>query len=445
MSYTNLTSDRAIYVAGLQLPNKMEMVYSRDHGYNVLTQLAAMLGPSKSTPIAKVEVSSLGHQAVYSTCTAAGSLSGTDILITVSDSSGFRLNDVVIDGATLVSGRVKTIAGNVITLSEMATAFSTSTHFKSGATAIVNHDASLNYDSVGKSTLRQVPTTDYTYTAVSRESGSQTRRERQSSFVQWKGGYWSDSWIDLTVQKYSDQLERKYAFSELGAYNVGTANEYYQTEGLRSAILKRGKYMSLSSDMTLNDFNDMIRELQRVTANGGRRMVCLMGIEALGRLQTLVGDKYLVNTGSANTFGGVSVQGLDIYKYQYVGLSLEFVHWTLLDDPSFANVISSVTGKPKHSSSIYFMDMTPLPAADGSGFINPIQKYHLNNDELIAGFMPGLVGLKDSNPSAVKEAIANVGSASLIVSDQDNVSFHMLSDDGLYFAADRFGLIELAS
>lgn len=444
MSLTSLPINQALFLAGLEQPNKMRMVYSRDNDYNVLTQLASMLGPSISTSNPKVEIASLGDLSVYSTVTATSSLSGTDLVVSLASTNGFRLTDVVLDTTTLVQGRVKAVTATTITLSEMGTAFATGTHFKAGYTARVSHDASKNYDSVGKSTLRYLPDTEYTYTAVSRESGSQSRRERTASYVDWNNGYWHSSWIDLVAKKYAKQLEFKYAFSERGAYNVGTSDEYYQTQGLRSSILDRGKYMSLSSEMTLDDFNDFIREMRRVVANG-RKMVALMGIEALGRLQMLCGNQYLTYTGTANTFGGVSVEGLEIYKYNYVGMSLEFVHWTLLDDPSFLNTISTVTGKPKHSSSIYFLDMTPLPAADGSGMINPIQKYHFNDDELIAGFIPGMIGLTGSTPSAVKETIANFAPGSLSVSDQDNVSFHILSDDGLAFHADRFGLIELAS
>jgi hypothetical protein len=87
--------------------------------------------------------------------------------------------------------------------------------------------------------------------------------------------------------------------------------------------------------------------------------------------------------------------------------------------------------------------MTPLPAADGSGSLSPLQKYHFNNDELLASYVPGLIGLQDSNPSSVKQAIANGLSGSLSSSDVDGVDFHILSDCGLYCAAERMGLIEL--
>jgi hypothetical protein len=92
---------------------------------------------------------------------------------------------------------------------------------------------------------------------------------------------------------------------------------------------------------------------------------------------------------------------------------------------------------------MYVLDLTPIPAADGSGSLSPLQKYHFNNDEMLAAYVPGMIGLQDSNPSTIKQAIANGMSGSMSSSDVDGVDFHILSDCGLYCAAERCGLIEL--
>jgi hypothetical protein len=89
------------------------------------------------------------------------------------------------------------------------------------------------------------------------------------------------------------------------------------------------------------------------------------------------------------------------------------------------------------------MDLTPLPAADGSGSLSAIQKYHFNNDEMIANYVPGMIGLEGSDPSTVKQSIAGSQLVSLGTNDVDGVDFHILSDCGVYVAADRMGLIEL--
>jgi hypothetical protein len=177
-------------------------------------------------------------------------------------------------------------------------------------------------------------------------------------------------------------------------------------------------------------FNDFLETLVRKTADNGRKMVAMMGSAAMARLQTILGD-YIKFSGSNNTFGGVAVDGLNVMTYAYAGISIDFVRWALLDDEMFRADLSSVTGKPKQSHSIYFIDMTPLPAADGSGSLSPLQKYHFNNDEMIANYVPGMIGLEDSTPSSIKATVAGSQIVSLGTNDVDGVDFHVLSDCGL--------------
>jgi len=110
----------------------------------------------------------------------------------------------------------------------------------------------------------------------------------------------------------------------------------------------------------------------------------------------------------------------------------------------FRSELSAINGKPRQSNSIYFIDQTPLPAADGSGTIAALQKYHFNNDELLVNYVPGMIGLETSDPSTVKQVLAGGTMASLGTSDIDGVDFHILTDCGLYCVADRMGLIEFA-
>jgi hypothetical protein len=402
-----------------------------------------MAGPSKEVFNPKIEIASLGTTSIFSQITAAPSLSGTELTITVANSNGFRVNDVLADD-NLVQGRVKAVVGNTIVLTPLNTALSSSTHFQAGKTAKVFFDASANFDSRAKGTVKHIPDLDYTYCAVKRESGTQKRRERTGSYVTWHGNYWHASWMDIVLANYAKQCEFQSVFSELGAFNVGGADEYYTTMGLHQSIKQRGTYFPISSALTLSDFNDFLAEIARKNANSGRNLGLLVGVDGLATLQTLIGNQYLTYTGTANTFGGVSVQGIDIYKYTYLGLSVDIARWSLLDDPMFANELSTINGKPKRSSSMYCLDMTPFPAADGSGMMNPVQNYHFTGSELIAGFTPGMIGVNDMTPSQLKDTIAQY-QASLTVSDLDSVQFNILSDTAKYFAGDKCGLIELTS
>jgi hypothetical protein len=314
---------------------------------------------------------------------------------------------------------------------------------------LVNHqakrffDASANRSSTGKSTLNYTPDTDFALTAVTRESSHQSRRDRISSFVKWNGDFWWRSYDDLTLKAFAKQLEYKYAFSER-AVRTGPSGEYFTTGGLRWSIINNGgTYLSLTSELTQSVFNDFLEQMVRVSAEGGLKLVALMGSAAMARLQTILGD-YIKFAGTANTLGGTAVTGLNVMKYAYAGLEIEFVRWALLDDEMFRGELSTINGKPRLSNSIYFIDLTPIPAADGSGTIAALQKYHFNQDELLANYVPGMIGLESSDPSTVKAALAGGQLVSLGTSDVDGVDFHILSDCGLYCVADKMGLIEFA-
>jgi hypothetical protein len=438
---TNLPLSQSLLLKGLSLPNKMAMVYSQDYGYNVLTQLTTKLASSISTPQAKVEISSLGNLGVYAKVTANTNIASTGV-ITVTDGSKFRVGDIIAD-ANLVQAIVVSVSGNNLSLLPHSVGALTTSHF------VVNHnakrffDASANRSSIGKSTLNYTPDTDFALTAVTRESSHQSRRDRISSFVKWNGDFWWRSYDDLTLKAFAKQLEYKYAFSERQIKN-GPQGEYFTTGGLRWSIINNGgSYLSLTSELTQTVFNDFLEQMVRVSAEGGRKLIALMGSSAMARLQTILGD-YIKYAGTQNTFGGASVTGLNVMKYAYAGLEIEFVRWALLDDEMFRSELSAINGKPKMSNSIYFIDTTPIPAADGSGTIAALQKYHFNQDELIANYVPGMIGLENSDPSTVKAAIGGSTMASLGTNDVDGVDFHILSDCGLYVIADRCGLIEFA-
>ena len=440
---SNLPLSQSLLLKGLSLPNKMAMVYSQDYGYNVLTQLSTKLAPSISTPQAKVEVSSLGNLGVFSKVNVA--INTTSGVVGLTDVSKFRVGDIVAD-ANMVQGLVTDVnyGANTITLAPHSVSAWASGNFAVNHNAKRFFDASPNRSSFGKTTLNYTPDTDFALTAVSRESSHQSRRDRISSFVKWNGDFWWRSYDDLTLKAFAKQLEYKYAFSERAIKN-GPYGEYYTTGGLRWSIINNGgSYLSLTSELTQTVFNDFLEQMVRVSAEGGRKLVALMGSAAMARLQTILGD-YIKYAGTANTFGGTSVTGLNVMKYAYAGLEIEFVRWALLDDEMFRSELSTINGKPRMSNSIYFIDMTAVPAADGSGSISALQKYHFNSDELIANYVPGMIGLESSDASSVKAAIAGSTVASLGTSDVDGVDFHILSDCGLYCVADKMGLIEFAA
>ncbi|MFN9956319.1 MAG: hypothetical protein ACK55I_24745, partial [bacterium] len=221
--------------------------------------------------------------------------------------------------------------GQLVVIKRVSTTFSTAAHFQSGTIAKVFFDSSANRYSNGKTPLSIVPQTDYTYTAITRESSSQARRDRIASFVKWQGDFWYRSYDDLALRKFSKSLEFKYAFSER-AIVAGPQGEAYTTGGLRWSIINNGgTYLPMTTEFTQSQFNDFLETLVRKSAENGRNLVALMGTAAMARLQTLL-SPYIQYGGSQNTLGGVSVEGLNVMTYSYAGMKIDFVRWALLDD-----------------------------------------------------------------------------------------------------------------
>lgn len=438
MSATTLNVADSLILKGLNSPNFIEMVYGSDYGYNVLGQLVAKLGPSKSVNTPRFDVPAMGYTGVYSQVTATSSIDGNgNLVVTVANPSNFRENDMVAD-RNLVEGRVVSVSATTITLAPHAgVTWSTGTHFTSGMTAKVGYDSSNNRDSRGKSTLNYTPDYDWGVCGVTRESGKQARRDRTASKVHWKNGMWWRGWDELVLKNFAKQSEFKYAFSQ--RHDNG---QYSTTGGLRWSIKENGgRYYPLTSNFTKEDLNDFLYSMFTTTANGGRNLVALCGAAFIARLADIL-DDYIKYSGNQNTFGGVAVKGLSIKEYSYLDMNIQFVHWPLLDDPMFREEVSAINGRPMRSYSAYFMDMTPVSLADGSGTAPVIQRYHFNNDEMLANYVSGFIGLDGSDPGTVKQTLANGVNASFAANDTDNIEFHMLSDSGLYVRPEQLGLME---
>src|SRR6056300_1224643 len=132
---TNLPLSQSLLLKGLELPNKMQMVYAQDYGYNVLTQLSAKLAPSISTPVPKVEVSSLGNLGVFAPITGNTNIASTGE-VSVTKAGNFRVGDIVAD-KNIVQARVTKVdgAGNKIYLEPVTVGSLTTAHFASGHNA----------------------------------------------------------------------------------------------------------------------------------------------------------------------------------------------------------------------------------------------------------------------------------------------------------------------
>jgi hypothetical protein len=149
------------------------------------------------------------------------------------------------------------------------------------------------------------------------------------------------------------------------------------------------------------------------------------GLEALKTIQDFSQD-VLINTGINNTLGSKDVLGFDVQTYGYLGTKINFVPLPILDDPKvFGNEISTITGKPRMSSSFFLVDTTPIDGV-GAGPQPAIESIYRGEKEMYYGYIPGMIGPDGGSPSSYMAM-----GKSLMANDIDGVSCHMLTDSGI--------------
>jgi hypothetical protein len=420
------------------------MVYSSDFGYNKIQQLIDIMNPFGAVSVEnpKFEVAKLGNLSIAQTIGIASTLTGTNLLVTFSQpNSNFRVKDIVYD-SNLIGGRVAQVVSSTQIILEpyTNTTWTVGTQFTAGMTAKVGFDASGNLGSRGKTSLTFSPETTYNYTGISRDTTVQYRRDRIKTYVKWKGKNWYTSQQELMMTAFSKMLEFKYMFSERKA-GSGVEGDYNTTGGVRWNIINNGgKYFPISNNLTKASFDDILYQFSMTVANNSRKVVALMGKQAMFNIQTNITADPIKFAGDRNTFGGMNVMGWDVMKYGIGGMEIDFVNYPLFDDPTLFPELSTITGQPKMSSSILLIDTSPVEAVDGSGMVPPIQKRYFGDKEFYHNFLPGMIGPNGPDASSIKS-----GDAILSVSDIDGVEMEILCDDGLYIIPERMALIELAS
>lgn len=429
---SNLPLNQSLVANALDTPNKSKVVYAADFGYNVIQQVTDIVNKGKATKTdnAKFQVAKLGSMAIIAPI-ASNSLSGSLLTVNLTVSNdNFRLGDIVAD-SNLVQGQVVSKTSTSITMIRVGGSWTAATEFIAGQYAKVLFDASKNYNSGGKTGLNYVPEYDYNFTSITRESGYLGRRDQIGTYAQWKNGFWYTGQEEMSRRSLGRQLEFKYMFSERAILNQGNGNETYTTGGVRWSIKNNGgNYYPLSNTLNTSQWHDILQDFVSKTANSGRKVVALMGSDAMFNIQGNITSDFVKQSGKNNTFGGESVMGLDVKSYAIGGLEIDFVRYPLFDDPQFFPEASAITGKSKMSHTICLLDLTPTPAADGSGMVAPIQRHYFgDNGDITYKFIPGMIGSNGEQTT----------------SDKDGMSFEFLTDDGLYVLPEKMGWVELTS
>jgi len=406
--------------------NPFEAVYDISGGYNTYTRVVDFLNKGGSVKVTsdKYEKAVLGNLNVAAEV-SAGTGTGTSKVVTLADASydAFRVGDVVMD-LNRTQGMVIASAAGSVTVEVLDSAAFVAADFGSGTIRRIS-DASPNNGSTGKSALYYTPETDYNYTQIVRNSTFLNRRDMAlNTYVKYSGNNWWLAQEELMVKDIARQLEYNSIFGKRGR-NVTSRGTVDRNGGLLWSIDNRGgTHIVASSQMTRDDFHDYLYTMLAKNANRSRELTLFYGLDALKAIQDFSQD-ILVNTGINNSLGGKDVLGFDVQTYGYLGTKINFVPLPMLDDPKmFGNEISTVTGKPRYSSSFFLIDTTPIDGV-GAGPQPAIEKIHKGEKEMYYGYIPGMVGPDGGSPSNYMSM-----GKSLMASDIDGVSCHALTDCG---------------
>lgn len=450
---SNLAFENNLVLNSLNMDDKTAMVYDLSNGYNTLDTLMSMMNKGKSTQVegldGKIEKPLYGRSRVISQI-ASNSASGTNLIVNFNDPTYnlFRVGDTVMDSsANNIQGRVISSAPGTITL-QLApntgiSSWNTSTHFIAGMYAKALFDSSVNRGSTGRRTLYEFPAYDYNYTSVTRETVEIFRADMAKTWVKYQGKYWWSAQDEIAVQRMARSCEYKYWFSNRGqvqdANGAGTVN---YNGGLKWAIkdaLRGGIYRPLTNVMGQGDFENFLMDVGNRQTNPNVKLTLLVGRGALATIQRFTAP-YVQFAGTTNTFGGSSVQGLNVMQYTFGGVAVDLIQAPIFNDTDFfpeTSTISGVTGT-RMSNTIVAIDASQYEVL-GGGTRPAMEKIYFGNEEYIYGYIPGLIG----NAGTAKSNVFQSGNI-MAANDRDAVTLEIYTNSGIDVIANKMGWMELA-
>lgn len=441
----------SLYANLQNLPEKEKFVYDASEGYSTLSYLADWMsknsGGAKKINEYRWSTFKRANTGVSTMITAAPVAAGTNLVVTITPSATMTTDlfrtDWIVKDVNNVQGRVVSRTANTITLSpHSVTTWNTATHFQPTVSNIsVLFNASRLSRSVGTETMYNNPTEDFGVIGVTRDSGTLAWTDQIQSYPYYeKNGFWWTGWDTEVVKRFARERENKILYSARVERKNSATGEYSTTGGLDWTIKNNGGTLfPLNAPLTQTDLNDAITTMLRKQANTNhRRLVGFMGAHSFDNIQSNITNQYVLQAGDRNTFGGQTVMGIDTKTYSFNNTTIDFVHLPIMDDEVINGEISTITGTPRESNSIYLMDTSPLPAINDQGFLPMIErKYH--KQEFTAGYLHGIGA--ESDIMHVGEAIQNTN----MVTDVAGSTFHIFSEEGWYIRPERCAKIELAS
>ena len=127
-----------------------------------------------------------------------------------------------------------------------------------------------------------------------------------------------------------------------------------------------GIYMPLSAAPSEQTLMDVIEQMRDKVGMGGEYTI-LPGSDFVSSIQKALSKNWITYVGKNNTFGGASVDGINVTEYSYMDTTLKVVQdYNDFNHPYWDATISSITGKQRSKSSALILNTNPVHTKEGT-------------------------------------------------------------------------------
>lgn len=430
----------------LAMDDKTETVYDYSGGYNVLEFITSKTSTSRQVdgdggvfqdPI--MGISNVQGQ-VLSTA-----VNGALLRVNFTDPSydKFRPNVVVTDGsAARNQGRIVNCGAGYIEIETTdGSAWNAATQFLANSYPTAIYNAQVARGSGAMASLYEYPDYVTNRTSIYRENVGLYSRDRNKTWVKYKGDYWYSSQDMIMMQRIAREMEYRAMFSKYGVNGTVGYNM-----GLWDAVInpdRGGIYRPLANLMTQGDFENFINAVADRQNSGETSITMLVGRGFLSRFQGFT-QPYVQYGGNTNTFGGTSVVGLNVMSYGVNGITVNLIQAPILNDRTRFPALSSIAGSGNYTRMSYtgiVLDTSQFESI-GGGMLPAMQKVYFGDTEDVYYYTPGVMG---SNLQGSSGAMFTSGNFRLATNHSDGDTLGYYTDSGYNFMPYKMGIIELAA
>lgn len=434
---SGLSLNNNLILKNLDQPEFIQGVIDNSFGYNKITSVMNRLGQPKQVDAFKFNVPNVGNLAISTEVASSPSLSGTNILVTISATeTRFRLKTNVMDSATGVQGKVIAINGNVLTIEPQDVAFNASIHFQSGTTISTMGTISGNGTTTGMSNISLAAENDYGVIAKYRETSRIEIQDRQKTFITDNGKYWWSVQQRSALERLLKSEEYKVVFDQrLLNQSSMVEGDYNKFGGVywTAKTSTRSTYKLMTSTPTFEDFRSTLYQFKLKRASFGQELVMVdayVGAQMLRVIQNAI-TTTTQYSGINSAFNLDKESGFNVWIVPIDGVMCRIHQYGLFNDSTLWGVTPHAsTGLERHQSMAMFIDWTPTPLYNSGGSQQTVQWYKFSNANPIT--MRELNGMDVFN----EEQNGNY-------TEYDDKSWQAIAIKGLYTLPEKVAFMEL--